>query len=154
MCLNQGADRWFMMAWSQPDQTRRSAMSTAKSSSESLSGMPGDIVKSMQSGMANMMAIPQKVMEANLETGAELLSFMSRRMKSQSDLWSRIGHCHGMDEAADAQRLFVESLTKDYTEEMGQLADVFRKNLETVTSAVSDQFSQSGALRKNGPMKH
>jgi hypothetical protein len=129
-------------------------MSTAKSSSEALSGMPGDIVKSMQAGMANIMTIPQKVMEANLETGAELLRFMSRRMKSQSELWSRIGHCHGMDEAADAQRTFVESLTKDYADEMGQLAAVFQKNLDTVTSAVSDQLGQSSGYRKNGANKH
>jgi hypothetical protein len=128
-------------------------MSTAKSS-EALSGMPGDIMKTMQAGMANMMTVPQKVMEANLETGAELLSFMSRRMQSQSDLWNRIGHCHGIDEAADAQRLFVESLAKDYADEMGQLAGVFRKNLETVTSAVSDQLRQSSGNGKSSTHKH
>jgi hypothetical protein len=129
-------------------------MSAAKASTETLSGMPGDIVKSVQANMANMMMVPQKVIEANLETGAELLNFMSRRMKSQSELWSRISHCHGMDDAADAQRIFVESLTKDYANEMNQLAGVFRKNLETVTSAVSEQIKQASHSAKNGSSKH
>jgi hypothetical protein len=129
-------------------------MSMAKTSSDALSGNPADIVKSMQSGMANMMTVPQKVMEANLETGAELLSFISRRMKSQSELWSRISHCHGMDEAADAQRIFVEALTKDYADEIGQLAGVFQKNLDTVTGAFSEQFQQSGLQTKSGAAAH
>ncbi len=129
-------------------------MSTTKSSSDAPFGSPDKIMKSVQANMANLMSVPQKVIEANLETGAELLNFMSRRMKSQSELWSRVGHCHGIDEAAEAQRLFVEKLSKDYAEEMGHLAAVFRKNLDTVTGAVSEQLKQTVSTSGSGGSRH
>jgi hypothetical protein len=129
-------------------------MSAAKASLEAPFGSPDSVMRSVQASMANMMIVPQKVVEANLETGAELLRFISRRLKSQSELWSQVGHCHGVDEAAEAQRTFVDKLNKDYAEEMGHLATMFRKNLETVTGAVTDQLRQAGVQGNAGTAKH
>ncbi len=120
-------------------------MSASKSgASTATTGLgPEGIMTSVQSSMAAAMAIPQKVMEANLETGAELLGFMSRRMKSQSELWNAVGHSHGVDGAVDAQRKFVSGISSDYAEEMTHLAAIFKKNLETVTAAFAAQMKHA-----------
>ncbi len=83
------------------------------------------------------MEFPKKMLEANLDTGAELLTFMSRRMKAQADLFSGVGHCHDMTEAADMQRNFWEKVTKDYSEEMNHLAEIARKNFETMSGLMA-----------------
>jgi hypothetical protein len=95
------------------------------------------LTRSVQDGLATAMEVPKKVMEANLDTGAELLTFMSRRMKAQADFFNGVGHCHNLSEAADVQRTFWEKVTKDYSEEMNHLAEIARKNLETVSGLMS-----------------
>ena len=100
-------------------------------------GSAENLTRSVQDGLATTMEIPKKIMEANLETGSELLTFMSRRMKAQADLFSGIGHCHNADEAADMQRKFWDKVTRDYSEEMNHLAKIARKNFETVSGLMA-----------------
>jgi hypothetical protein len=95
------------------------------------------LTRTAQEGFAKAMEVPKKVMEANLDTGAELLTFMSRRLKAQADLFNGVGHCHDATEAADMQRTFWTKVTKDYSEEMDHLAEIARKNFATVSGLMS-----------------
>jgi hypothetical protein len=106
-----------------------------------------DLTRSVQEGLATTMEVPKKVMEANLDTGAELLTFISRRMKAQADLFSGVGHCHNMEEAADMQRTFWEKVTKDYSEEVNHLAEIARKNFETVSGLMSPKANGGNQRR-------
>jgi Phasin protein len=106
------------------------------------------LARSVQDGLATAMEIPKKVMEANLDTGAELLTFMSRRMKAQADLFSGVGHCHNMDEATNMQRTFWEKVTKDYAEEMNHLAEITRKNFQTVSGLMAPQPNGAANQRR------
>ncbi|MGL4636144.1 MAG: phasin family protein [Beijerinckiaceae bacterium] len=123
-----------------------SASKSAGTSGQSPSDISSveSITRSMQGGLAQAMEIPKKVMEANLDTGSELLTFMSRRMKAQADLFSGVGHCHDMTEAADMQRNFWAKVTKDYTEEMNHLSEIARKNFETMSALMSPKSGSGG----------
>ncbi len=110
-------------------------------------GPTESLTRSVQDGLATTMEIPKKVIEANLDTGAEFLTFMSRRMKAQADLFSGVGHCHNMDEATDMQRTFWEKVTRDYSEEMNHLAEIARKNFETVSGLISPKVNGGGNQR-------
>ncbi len=106
------------------------------------------LTRSVQDGLATAMEIPKKVMEANLDTGAELLTFMSRRMKAQADLFSGVGHCRDVDEASSMQRTFWEKVTKDYSEEMKHLAEIARKNFETVSGLMKPHVKDTADPRR------
>jgi hypothetical protein len=95
------------------------------------------LTRTTQEGFAKAMEVPKKVLEANLDTGAELLTFMSRRMKAQADLFNGVGHCHDLTEAADMQRTFWTKVTKDYSEEMDHLAEIARKNFSTISGLMA-----------------
>jgi hypothetical protein len=96
-----------------------------------------NLTRSVEGGLATAMEIPKKIVEANLDTGAELLTFMSRRMKAQADLFSGVGHCHDVTEATDMQRTFWDKVTKDYADEMNHLAEIARKNFQTMSGLMS-----------------
>jgi Phasin protein len=127
-----------------------SASKTAGASGQQNAGTgpTENLTRSVQDGLATAMEIPKKIMEANLDTGAELLTFMSRRMKAQADLFSGVGHCHDMTEATDMQRTFWEKVTKDYSEEMNHLAEIARKNFQTVSGLMTPQANGAANQRR------
>jgi hypothetical protein len=116
-----------------------SASKTAGTSGQQTAGMgpTDDLTRTVQDGLAQAMAIPKRIIEANLDTGAELLTFMSRRMKAQADLFSGVGHSHDMTETSDMQRTFWEKVHKDYSEEMNHLAEIARKNFQIMSSLLA-----------------
>jgi sugar (pentulose or hexulose) kinase len=87
--------------------------------------------------VANVLAVPQKLMQINLEAATHAFNFMNRRMKAQAALWSSIGHLGDTNGAAEMQRAFIENVTKDYAEEMTELTNLARKNLASVTEATA-----------------
>lgn len=91
----------------------------------------------IQHTLAAFVAVPQKMMQINLEVANHAFSSMNRRMKAQAALWTSIGQSGGNGGAAEAQRAFLETVTKDYTDEMTQLTDMARKNLASVTETLA-----------------
>lgn len=91
------------------------------------------VTEAMQQGLAACMAVPQKIMQAQLETAGHAVDFMNRRMKAQAALWGGIGNISDAKGIAEAQRSYFEAVTKDYAEEMGQLANITRKNMAAVS---------------------
>ncbi|MCX7328192.1 MAG: hypothetical protein NTW00_08730 [Hyphomicrobiales bacterium] len=91
----------------------------------------------IQQSLTGFPAVPHKLMQINLEAANHAFSFMNRRLKAQAALWSNIGHFSDTSGAAEAQRAFLETVTKDDTEEMMLLTDMARKNLASVTETVS-----------------
>jgi hypothetical protein len=91
----------------------------------------------IQQSLTSFLAVPQKLMQINLEAANHAFSFMNRRLKAQAAFWSNFGHFSDTSGAAEAQRAFLETVTKDYTEEMTQLTDMARKNLASATETVS-----------------
>ena len=87
----------------------------------------------MQTQFVAAAAIPQAIMQANLAMFSELLMFMGRRAKSQADFCASLGHCKEMSEAVEAQREFAEQVTRDYSNEVGQLSEIVRKNVASLT---------------------
>ncbi len=106
------------------------------------------VTKSVQSNLASSMEVPKKFFEANLDTGAELLAFMGRRMKAQSELWSGLGHCKDLSEATEMQKAFMEKVTKDYTVELSQLTEIARKNLDVMSSLAPKKSSEISSIRE------
>jgi hypothetical protein len=124
-----------------------SASRRADSSNPSTASVAGteSLTRSVQESFATAMGIPKKIMEANLDTGAELLTFMSRRMKAQAELFNGVGHCHDLSEASDMQRTFWEKVTRDYSQEMNHLAEITRKNFDSVSGLISIKPDGSGS---------
>jgi hypothetical protein len=107
------------------------------------------VTKSVHNGIASAITMPKKLMETQLDVGAELLAFMGRRMKAQADLWSSLGHCSDLSEATNMQKCFIEKVTKDYTEEATQLSDIARKNLEVVAGLASSEVNKATSEASN-----
>lgn len=87
----------------------------------------------LQAQLASAAALPQTVLEANLSMFAELLMFMGRRAKAQAEFCSNLGRCKELSEAVEAQREFVEQVTRDYSKEVSQLSDIVRKNVVSLS---------------------
>jgi hypothetical protein len=100
-------------------------------------GPTENLTLSVQDGLATAMKFPTKIMEANFDTGAELLTFISRRMKAQADLFSGVGHSHDMTEAADMQRTFWDKVTQDYADEMKHLAAIIHRNFQAAAGPIA-----------------
>jgi hypothetical protein len=96
-------------------------------------------INTVQAGVVRAMAVPQRLLEAQMATSAELLTFVSRRMQAQAELWQSLGRCHDMGEAARTQRQFLERVSHDYTEEMTQLVELARRNFTSVAETVGRQ---------------
>jgi Phasin protein len=103
-------------------------MSTARSAQQA-SIISDNLARSMQSNLSTAAAAPQKILEANLQTGSEFLSFVSRRLQAQAELWNGLGHCRDVSQLAETQKKFWEGATKDYSEELNHFASAASKNL-------------------------
>ena len=101
------------------------------------------ISDAMQSGLSVLMALPQKMMHANIEAITESVNFMSRRMKAQAAMWSN-GPLGNGSSLSDAQQHFITAMTKEMADEMQEFGDLARKNIGLMTGAVTvagDGFS-------------
>lgn len=103
---------------------------TGKANAEQMA----DLSKSM---MAKAVEFPQRILEANLETSAEMFSFLSRRMQAQADFLAKLAHCQAAEEAMGVQREFAAEMSKDYSAEASHLAEMTagmaKQNLRTLT---------------------
>ena len=90
----------------------------------------------VQKSLAAFLVAPQRLMQINLEAASHAFSFMNRRMKAQAAMWSNVGNFSDTSGAAEAQRAFLETVTKDYAEEMTKLTDMARKNLASMAGSV------------------
>lgn len=89
----------------------------------------------IQQGASALMAIPQRMMQANLEAISESMQFMNRRMKAQAALWSGFGQFTNGSTLTELQQHLITSVTKEMAAEMQDLGVVTRKNLASMTSA-------------------
>lgn len=116
-------------------------MSNVKSSQQAakdvISGLDG-IARTTQAQFKAAVAVPQAIIEANWAMASEILNFVSRRLQAQADLCSSLGRCQEFAEAVEAQRKFSERVTQDYSEEVGQLSEVVRKNIASLSAVGAD----------------
>jgi hypothetical protein len=104
------------------------------------------ITHSLQDGLATAMEFPRKVIEAQLDTSAEILTFISKRMRAQANFVVGVGHSHDATEAAEIQRLFWEKVTEDYSQELNHLAQIIQKNLSNARKTMSSSANGSGNM--------
>jgi hypothetical protein len=97
------------------------------------------VAQAVDTRLTIAMTLPRKVMEANLQTTAELLTFMSRRMKAQAELWDGLGHCTDAAQASEMQRRFFDGVTQDYRDEMTTIVELARRNLNAVTGLMTER---------------
>lgn len=99
-------------------------------------------VRLLRAQFASASAVPQAIFQANLTVMSELLAFMGQRMKAQAEFCSNLGHCREPSEAVDAQRAFAQGIIGDYTEEVGKLSDIARRNMAAL-SAIGAQTTSA-----------
>jgi hypothetical protein len=101
----------------------------------------------MQQGLAAFMSGPQRLMQANIETISESLNFMNRRMKAQAAMLSGFGQLANGGNLADAQRHFIETMSREMAEEVQELGDFARKSIETMTRGAGGAGPASSSAR-------
>ncbi len=110
-------------------------LASSKASAERMA----DFSKSL---MAKSVELPQRIFETNLETGAELFSFMGRRMQAQAEFLNRLAHCQAAQEAIGVQQEFAATMTEDYSAEVSHLAEMTaekaQENFRTLTEPAPD----------------
>lgn len=90
----------------------------------------------MQQGASVLMAVPQRMMQANLEAISESMQFINRRMKAQAAMWSGFGQLTNGPNLADVHQHFISSVTKEMAAEMQEVGDMARKQVRLITGAV------------------
>jgi hypothetical protein len=93
------------------------------------------LTDAMQQGASALMAIPQRMMQANLEAISDSMHFMNRRMKAQAALWSGFGQLTNGSSLSDVQQHVITSLSKEMAAEMQELGDMARRNMAAMTGA-------------------
>ena len=101
------------------------------------------VLEAMQQGASAYMALPQKLMQANLEAMTSTVNFMNRCMTAQADVWSKIGSFGDPAKAAEIQRTFLESVSKDSAEEVTKLAQIAKKNFAEMSNLATLGVSKS-----------
>lgn len=99
-------------------------------------------VRLLRAQLASASAVPLAIWEANLAVMSEMFAFMGQRMQAQAALCSSLGHCKELSEAVEAQRAFAQGATGDYTEEVGKLSEITRKNLAAL-STIGAQYASA-----------
>lgn len=106
------------------------------------------IAKSTQSQFAALMALPHALVEANLTMGAEFYGFMGRRMKAQAELCHDLSQCHEVADALEAQRRFSARATSEYSDELGQIGTLLRKEMASVTTVATEAVNEASKAAK------
>lgn len=109
-------------------------MSTSPNPRTAPAEAANDITDTVQRGLGAMMALPQKLLQMNLEAAKHGLNVMNRRMKAQAALLNDIGNKGG---TADAQRTYFETIANDCAEEMSELAEIAKKNFAAMTGVLT-----------------
>jgi hypothetical protein len=91
----------------------------------------------MQQGLAAWASIPQRLMQANIETLSEGVNFINRRMKAQAALVSGFGQLANGGSFIDVQRHVIETMSKEFADEAQELGDLARKSVEAMTRVAS-----------------
>jgi uncharacterized glyoxalase superfamily protein PhnB len=92
------------------------------------------IFEAMQQGAGIYFAMPQKLMQANLEATTSAFGFINRCMAAQADAWSKMSSANDLAKASDVQRAFLEAVSKDSAEEVSKLAEIAKKNFAVMSS--------------------
>lgn len=111
-------------------------------------GGDGDAQKAaeaMQQGIAAWMTIPQRLIQANIEAMSDSVNFMNRRMKAQAAMLSSFGQLANGGSLADAQRHFIETMSREMAEEAQELGGLARKSVEAMTRVAGGGSAASTA---------
>lgn len=106
------------------------------------------ISKSLQNQFAALAALPHAMIEAHLAMGSEVYGFMSRRMKAQAELCHELSQCHELTDALEAQRRFGERATSAYSDELGQIGTLLRKEMASVAQVASEAVTEANKAAK------
>ncbi len=98
-----------------------------------------DVAQSMRDAWARSMTIPRKLFDAQMAAGLEIFKFAGRRMQAQAEMIALMGQCGNIEDAAMAQRAFLDKANEHYSAEFTHLMDMARNTLglmdETVNAA-------------------
>lgn len=120
----------------------RKTKSTRQAAEDAAAGLDA-IARTTQSQLRAAAAIPQVIVEAYWAMASELLSFAGRRLQAQAELCRSLGRCQELGEAVDLQRQFGERVTRDYADEAGQLSEVIRRNIASLSAAGADLAAEA-----------
>lgn len=89
------------------------------------------VTEAMQRGLTTWLTVPQRLIQANAETISESVRFFDRRIKAQAAMLSRLGEMANGGSMADAQKHLIETMTRELADEVQEVGELARKNLET-----------------------
>ncbi|WP_158554878.1 phasin family protein [Methylovirgula sp. 4M-Z18] len=104
-----------------------------------------DAIKSVRAQFAPMYHLHEKVIELQMNTLSQILDFMGRRMKAQSDFFHSLGQCHDLTKMSEVQSRFWQRVSEDYTTEVGQLTEMARESVDKIAKAAASKTPQSHA---------
>ncbi|MBN8534398.1 MAG: hypothetical protein J0L51_09920 [Rhizobiales bacterium] len=101
----------------------------------------------MQQGIAAWMGVPQRLMQAHIETIGEGVNFMNRRMKAQAAMLNGFGQLMNGGNLADVQRHFIETMSREMADEAQEIGDFAHKSFEAMTRAAGGGGSGASSAR-------
>jgi Phasin protein len=81
-------------------------------------------LSAMQKSFVAAMAPLQSLFKANAEIGAECTHFLTHRLQAHADYWKKFAQCKDVGDFAKVQSTFLQSMTKDYSDEAASLISV------------------------------
>jgi hypothetical protein len=91
----------------------------------------------MQKSFVAAMTPLQSIFKANAEIGAECTHFLTQRLQAHADYWKKFAQCKDVGDFAKVQSTFLQSMTKDYSDEAANLISVTGNQVQSTVAALN-----------------
>jgi hypothetical protein len=107
----------------------------------------------MQKNFVAAIAPLQSILKANAEIGAECAHFLTHRLQAHADYWNKFAQCKDAGDFAKVQSAFLQSMTKDYSDEAASLISVTGNQMQS-TAEMLNHTLESGLPSEGRPVHH
>jgi Phasin protein len=91
----------------------------------------------MQKSFVAAMTPLQSLFKANAEIGAECTHFLTQRLQAHADYWKKFAQCKDVGDFAKVQSTFLQSMTKDYSDEAANFISVTGNQVQSTVEALN-----------------
>jgi Phasin protein len=95
----------------------------------------------------------QSLFKANAEIGAECTHFLTQRLQAHADYWKKFAQCKDVGDYAKMQSTFLQSMTKDYSDEAANLLSVTGNQVQS-TMEMLNHTLDGGQPTEGKPVHH
>jgi len=103
-----------------------------------------------QPGLAAMADMHQHMLKRAADVNGEMLSFLKRRLESDSQCMKELTTCKSLPEVYSTYAAFMQKMMRDYAEEMSAVATLYAGQAEETVEEMQEQVGQMAEAANGG----